>query len=113
MTTPHPDDKMINALLDAARGAPPPVPSDLMARVLADAQGWQPKPRQAPRAAPGLWAMLSDLLGGRAALAGLGTAAAFGLMLGVLQPFDALLGEAAFDLLPQSDGLLALLDPGI
>ena len=108
MTTPHPDDKMINALLDAARGAPPPVPL-----LLADAQGWQPKPRQAPRAAPGLWAMLSDLLGGRAALAGLGTAAAFGLMLGVLQPFDALLGEAAFDLLPQSDGLLALLDHGI
>lgn len=66
----------------------PALPSEaLMNRVLADALALQPKAlalRPAPR--PGLFARLSGLFGGPPVLAGLGTAAVFGLALGYLSP---------------------------
>lgn len=74
-----------------ARAAQRPVlPSEaLMNRVLADALARQPQasapvPRPAPR--PGVLARLSGLFGGPPVLAGLGTAAVFGLALGYLSP---------------------------
>lgn len=67
-------------------------PSDaLMARVLADAMAEQPRVGQVqpsrPRAAsPGLWARLAELFGGGGALAGIGTAAVAGVVIGFAQP---------------------------
>jgi hypothetical protein len=67
-------------------------PSDaLMARVLADAMAEQPRAVQVqpsrPRAAsPGLWARLAAVFGGGGALAGIGTAAVAGVVIGFAQP---------------------------
>jgi hypothetical protein len=67
-------------------------PSDaLMARVLADAMAEQPRAVQVqpprPRAASfGLWARLAELFGGGGALAGIGTAAVAGVVIGFAQP---------------------------
>ena len=67
-------------------------PSDaLMARVLADAMAEQPRAVQVqpsrPRAAsPGLWSRLAELFGGGGALAGIGTAAVAGVVIGFAQP---------------------------
>lgn len=72
-----------------------------MERVLADALALQPEP-QALRAAapiprPGFLARLAAAIGGPPALAGLGTAAVFGLALGYLSPttMDYLTGASA------------------
>lgn len=104
-------DREGDALLDdffaAARAEPPRVPADLMARVLADAQA-----RHAQRG-PGAWALLRDLFGGRAGVAGLGAAAAFGVVLGVMQPLDLGLDAANFDLMPDTESVLALLESEI
>lgn len=66
------------------------VPSDpLMERVLADALALQPaRPvlPQVPVTRPGILARLAAVFGGPPALAGLGTAAVFGLALGYLNP---------------------------
>lgn len=76
----------------------PAVPSEaLMERVLADALALQPQTpsfRPAPR--PGFLARLAGVFGGPPALAGLGTAAVFGLALGYLSPstLDYLTGSS-------------------
>ena len=68
----------------------PPTPSPaLMDRVTADALALQPQSLTVSRAAvarPGLWSRLVDLLGGPAALAGVTSAALFGIALGYLDP---------------------------
>ena len=67
-------------------------PSDaLMARVMADAMAEQPRTPAAqlarPMAAsPGLWAKLAEVFGGGGALAGIGTAAVAGVVIGFAQP---------------------------
>ena len=93
-------DDLDDLLATAARR--PLVPSEpLMERVLADALALQPAVatfRPAPAAPqPGLFARLAALFGGAPALAGLGTAAAFGLMLGYYSPatLDYLTGATA------------------
>ena len=80
----------------------PPAPSPaLMDRVTADALALQPQPLTAPRVAvarPGLMSRLINMLGGPAAMAGVTSAALFGVVLGYLDPstLDILaLGQAA------------------
>lgn len=93
-------DDLDDLLALAARR--PVVPSDaLMERVLANALAVQPE-RQALRPAaplpqPRLLARLAAAIGGPPALAGLGTAAVFGLALGYLSPMtmDYLTGASA------------------
>lgn len=99
-------------------------PSDaLMARVLHDAIALQPAPHAAglPQRAPapppmptGFWAALTGLFGGGGALAGIGSAAVVGLVIGVLQPSqltsftDALLGAPieTVQMIPSLDQML-------
>ena len=91
----------------------------LMTRVYADALRLQPhaaaltKPVAAIN--PGRWATLVTTLGGKRGLAGLGTAAAAGVMLGFVQPTSVLaLTESFFavssveevDLMPGIDAIL-------
>ena len=113
------DDMDLDALL-AEAGATPVVPSAaLNARILADAQGVQPRPQAqvAPsRQRLGLTGWLFDLvdgLGGGRAVAGLSLAGVTGLFLGVadpaaLQSLTALIaGDTTtvgqMDLLPATD----------
>lgn len=99
----------------------PPAPSPaLIDRVVADALELQPQPRSAlqPRAATvprsGLLSRLTAMLGGPAALAGVTSAALFGVVLGYLDPttMDILaLGQAteqadAVELFPSVDFLM-------
>lgn len=109
-----------------------PVPTDLMARILADAARAQPAARNVPAlpmrsAAPtltstvtGFWDGMAALFGGRGVVAGLASVACAGIYLGAAQPsavpsavFDltlALGGPAAvdqLDFMPSIDGLLA------
>lgn len=96
-------------------------PSDrLMARVLADGIAAQPKPAvvQAKAPAPpvrqGFWAMLSEAVGGRGVLAGIGTVAAASLMIGYFQPTSLSMVTGglydtpleAVDMVPSLDGFL-------
>lgn len=93
------DDEIDRLLAAAAKTAQ--TPSDaMMQRVLADALALQPQPSlmraaQSP-VRPSLLSRLVHSLGGGPALAGLGTAAAFGLALGYLSPttMDYLTGTA-------------------
>ncbi|MES2667370.1 MAG: dihydroorotate dehydrogenase [Pseudomonadota bacterium] len=81
-------------LLFAAAAQAPLLPSDaLLARVLADAVTHQPPaaaPRPALRAAaarrPGFWTRLAAAVGGAGVLAGLGSAAMAGVMIGFAEP---------------------------
>ena len=110
----RPDD--LDDLFAAARGRPP-VPSDaLMARVLADALAEQPRPRAAVAAPRAGWlARLAGVFGGMVPLAGMGTAAAAGLLIGYVQPpgldalGDAVLGAPVetVELVPDVGSLLA------
>ncbi|MFN3577975.1 MAG: hypothetical protein ACK4TJ_13465 [Tabrizicola sp.] len=83
-------DDDLDRLLAAAASAPLRPSDALMERVLADALALQPAPvmlRPGPAPArPGLLARLVAALGGGPALAGMGTAAVFGLALGYLSP---------------------------
>jgi hypothetical protein len=106
-------DDDLDRMLGGLRGRGP-VPSDrLMARVLADAAAQQPRPA-APRAAGrGWWRGLAGAFGGAGAVAGLASAAAAGLFLGlaVPAPADALTaalwgGEAAVELFPTLDEVM-------
>lgn len=75
--------------LFAAMRAKAPVPSaDLIARVLADAAALQPQPVTVARPAGrrGLFAAVAALFGGGPVLAGMGSAAVAGLLLGFVQP---------------------------
>lgn len=94
------DDDLDRLLAAAARTAPQPSDA-LMDRVLADALALQPaaqalRPAQAPVRA-GFLSRLAAALGGPPALAGLGTAAVFGVALGYLSPtaVDYLTGSSA------------------
>jgi len=93
----RPDD--LDDLFAAARDQAP-APSDaLMARVLADALAEQPAPRPATPvvvvARAGVLSRLASVFGGMGALAGMGTAAAAGLLIGYVQPSGLdLLGDA-------------------
>ena len=81
------DDKMLDALFDAARRDTATAPStDLMARVLADATSMQPsgKAQIAQPVRAGFWATLLRNLGGWPSVAGLATAAAAGVWIGVI-----------------------------
>lgn len=80
----------LDDLLALAARRPAPPSEALMERVLADALALQPQPA-APRPAtapprPGLFVRLAGFFGGPPALAGLGSAAVFGLALGYLSP---------------------------
>jgi hypothetical protein len=72
-----------------------------MERVLADAHALQPRAgvvrTKAQAASTGFWARLAYALGGPTALAGVGSAAVFGLALGYLSPttIDYLTGSAS------------------
>lgn len=94
------DDELDRLLAAAARTAPEPSDA-LMQRVLADALALQPQPAALrPAPAPARANRLSRFfrsLGGGPALAGLGTAAAFGIVLGYLSPttLDYLTGSTA------------------
>lgn len=90
-----------------------------MARVLADAMAEQPEPaRIAPRAEPpgrmGLYDWLASLLGGGGVLAGLGAAAAAGMVIGYVQPAPVSAVTEAFlpggiesvELIPTLSGLV-------
>ena len=106
------DDELDHLLAAAARQAPTPSEA-LMNRVLADALALQPQapgPRPAaPVRGPGVLSRLAGLFGGGPALAGLGTAAVFGLALGYLSPttLDYLTGASTdtAEFFPEADFL--------
>jgi hypothetical protein len=93
------DDDLDKLLAVAARTAPQPSDA-LMQRVLDDALAHQPQaPALRPAAPPvrvGLLTRLIGAIGGGPALAGLGTAAVFGIVLGYLSPstLDLLTGTS-------------------
>ncbi len=84
----------LDDLLALAAMHPPAPSAALMDRVTADALALQPQPFAAPRSAvaraavarPGLWSRLVEMLGGPAAMAGVTSAALFGVALGYLDP---------------------------
>jgi hypothetical protein len=104
-------DDLDDLLALAARR--PVVPSDaLMERVLADALALQPQApllQPAPVERPGFFGWLTAVVGGPPALAGLGTAAVFGLALGYFNPafLDYLTGGSAetAEFFPEADFL--------
>ena len=105
------DDELDRLLAAAARQAPTPSEA-LMERVLADALALQPQtPALQPvtAARPGMMARLAGLFGGPPALAGLGTAAVFGLALGYSSPatLDYLTGTTTdtAEFFPEADFL--------
>lgn len=94
-------DDDLDHLLAAAAKVTPATSEALMQRVLADALALQPQPaalRPAPAPArTGRLTRFLQALGGGPALAGLGTAAVFGVVLGYLSPttLDYLTGSTA------------------
>lgn len=113
MTDMQDDD--LDRLLTAAASAPARPSDALMQRVLADALALQPAAPGLPASLgpqpsrPGLLARIAAELGGGPALAGLGTAAVFGLALGYLSPatLDYLTGSTAdaVEFFPDADFL--------
>lgn len=120
--TDHDD---LETLFARARACPPSAGPDFLARVLEDAERLQPAApaRQAARVSQavaasrwGWLARLSQALGGAVAVAGVGSAAMAGLVLGYVQP-DALVAltdsysieaeMAGLDLMPGYDMLYA------
>lgn len=106
------DDDLDRLLAAAAQRAETPSTA-LMERVLADALAQQAeagavRPARQPRR-PGVLSRLAALFGGPPALAGLGTAAVFGLALGYLNPttMDYLTGASAdtAEFFPEADFL--------
>jgi hypothetical protein len=93
MTATHDDmNTELDSLLAGLGQLLPAVPDALMQRVLADAvavQAMQVTPVQTVVAVPvkpGFWHRLVASLGGNGAIAGLGSAAVAGVVLGYLQP---------------------------
>ena len=106
------DDDLDRLLATAAQR--PPTPSEaLMERVLADALALQPAPPSYRNVGavpqPGLLGRLMAVFGGAPALAGLGTAAVFGLALGYYSPttMDYLTGATSdtAEFFPEADFL--------
>lgn len=83
----------VDALLKTARDAPADVSDALMARVLADAEGFRPV--MAPPRQPGIWERLADLVGGWQGMGGLVAATCVGVWIG-LSPPDALPDAGAY-----------------
>jgi hypothetical protein len=105
----------LDRLFAQAQAHAPQVDPAFMARVLGDARAVQPAPRRAVRLRrPGPFARLATALGGALAVAGLGTAAMAGLVIGYVQPepMVVLAGSIGFgvteslDLLPGFDAFL-------
>ena len=116
------DPDGMDDLFALARQTPAAPSEALMQRVLADGLALQPPPRTLappPPAPRGLWRALADLFGGVAPLAGVGTAAAAGLVLGFVQPQGlsnisaALMGGQidTISVLPSVDDLFAEVSP--
>jgi hypothetical protein len=72
-----PFDDALDAAFLQARKTPPPVPENLMNRVVADAIAAMPKPDQTP-----FWKQLLGTLGGWPAMAGLAMTACVGIWAG-------------------------------
>lgn len=118
-TDTTPTDADLDALFDQARAQPPQPDAAFMARVLGDAYAQQPAPVAVvpvrARVRPGLWARLAAALGGALAVAGIGSAAMAGLVIGYAQPepvvtFAGSIGfgvSESLDLLPGFDALLS------
>lgn len=104
------DDLFASAKRDAIQPS-----AALMARVLADATREQPKAALRVVPKPGFWAALAAVFGGGGVLAGVGSAAVAGLVLGFVQPvgFGSVTDLLAADTLggvefmPGIDALLA------
>ena len=108
----------LDDLFAQARASGPVPSADLMARVLADAMAEQPRPvalrAVLPARRAGVLTRLAGVFGGVGALAGIGSAAAAGLLIGYVQPAglsgwdEALLGTPleTVELLPDVDALL-------
>lgn len=116
------DQVDLDKLFGALQADVPQMSDDLMARILADAMANQPKPAApvAVVAAPpvvrrGFWAGFAALFGGAGALAGIGSAAVAGLVVGFVQPAgltslaDAVLGTPleTVEMIPSVDALWA------
>lgn len=116
----------IDDLFAKARMQGPPDCAPLMVKVFHDALAHQPVPISA-RPVParpvrqfkfGFWASLTDALGGKGGLAGLGTAAVVGIMLGFAQPTslttltDAFFAQSPLDELDLIPGVDAILTEG-
>ncbi len=108
-------DDTLEDLFRAARATPPVADDDFMARVLNDALAAQPAARRIRPAPPrSLWTRLAAALGGAVAVAGIGTAAMAGLVIGYVQPEPMLTLAGSFgvqsveslELLPGFDALL-------
>lgn len=111
----------IDDLFALARDTPPPPSGDFMARILADATAEQDRlnsVRPTPPKPASLWQSLVAALGGIGAVAGVGSAAVAGLVIGYVQP-DAFFTLAdsygisasasdSLDLLPGYDSLLSV-----
>lgn len=83
------NDSDLDDLFMTAQRQSAPVSSDLMARVMADADAFMPQPvgvtpAEAPRVS--LWSAILEALGGAGALAGLSTAMLAGVWIGFAQP---------------------------
>lgn len=113
----------LDALFSTAQ-ARPAVPSDaLMRRVMADALAQQAAPRALAAPPPplpgGVWRGLAAFFGGFGALAGMGSAAAAGLLIGFAQPIGlsdlsaALIGGQieSLSLMPSVDDLITEVTP--
>lgn len=111
-------DQDIDGLFAEARAQASHNSAALIERVLADALTHQPKPLRAPVRTPQIpkfWVSILDALGGKGGLAGLGTAAVVGVMLGFVQPgsltalTDAFMVQSPLgdmDLIPGIDAIL-------
>jgi hypothetical protein len=82
------DDAMLDDFFAAGRAEAPVPSADLLARISADAaaQAARNAPARQPRRRRGLFATISEAIGGWPALAGLASAAAAGVWIGVAQP---------------------------
>jgi hypothetical protein len=115
-------DAELDQLLAGLGTVRPAVPDALMARILADAAAVQDgaqaaRPRPTANVVQGsLWARIAAAVGGGKVLAGLGSAAVAGVVLGFAQPAplapltSAVWGQGldiSVDLLPADDDLLA------
>lgn len=110
----------LDDLFAKARAQEPLECADLMAKVFADAAQLQPQPAAfvSPRSVMrplGFWGKLAVSLGGKGVLAGLGTVAAAGVLIGFVQPSqltvvtDTFFAQVPLDeieLLPGIDAIL-------
>ena len=90
MTMPNDQDSGLDDLFATARSLRAEPSEALMARVLADAVAEQPRAVAAlvvrPVRRPGILAQVAGVFGGFGALAGMGTAAVAGVLIGYAQP---------------------------